>query len=111
MNSPENKNQDQITVNFNVQISISREDLQRLLIESGGKNLLTSQYPAPNVIPENIKNQRLAYTMQETAKILGVSYITVHRLIKRKHLKCTASLRRKIIPAFEIERFLRETLE
>ena len=26
---------------------------------------------------------RLAYTMEETAKILGVSYITIHRLLKR----------------------------
>ncbi|HTX20918.1 MAG TPA: helix-turn-helix domain-containing protein [Candidatus Aquilonibacter sp.] len=60
--------------------------------------------------PENSKNKRLAYTMRETAEILGVSYITVHRLIKRGLLKNSQALRNKIIPATEIERFLKETL-
>jgi len=48
--------------------------------------------------------------MRETAEILGVSYITVHRLIKRGLLKNSQALRNKIIPATEIERFLKETL-
>lgn len=54
---------------------------------------------------------RLAYTMGETAQILGVSYITVHRLIKRGLLKSSNALRHKLIPATEIERFLKATLE
>jgi excisionase family DNA binding protein len=54
---------------------------------------------------------RLAYTMQETADILGVSYITVHRLLKRGHLKSCSALRHKLIPMTEIQRFLRETME
>jgi excisionase family DNA binding protein len=54
---------------------------------------------------------RLAYTMQETADILGVSYITVHRLLKRGLLKSSTALRHKLIPASEIERFLKSTLE
>ncbi len=54
---------------------------------------------------------RLAYTMQETADILGVSYITVHRLLKHGLLKCSSAVRHKLIPASEIERFLKETLE
>ena len=54
---------------------------------------------------------RLAYTMQETADILGVSYITVHRLLKRGLLKSSTALRHKLIPASEIERFLESTLE
>jgi excisionase family DNA binding protein len=54
---------------------------------------------------------RLAYTMQETADILGVSYITVHRLLKRGLLKCSSAVRHKLIPASEIERFLKDTLE
>jgi len=53
---------------------------------------------------------RLAYTMEETAKILGVSYITVHRLLKRGLLKSSTALRHKLIPASEIERFLKSTL-
>jgi DNA-directed RNA polymerase specialized sigma24 family protein len=48
--------------------------------------------------------------MRETASILGVSYITVHRLIKRGLLKSSSALRHKLIPGFEIERFLKATL-
>ena len=54
---------------------------------------------------------RLAYTMAETAKILGVSYITVHRLIKRGLLRSSNALRHKLIPGSEIERFLKSTLQ
>ena len=54
---------------------------------------------------------RLAYTMEETAKILGVSYITVHRLLKRGLLHSCSALRHKLIPGTEIERFLKANLE
>ncbi len=50
---------------------------------------------------------RLAYSMQETADLLGVSYFTIHRLIKRGLLKSSNALRHKLIPATEIERFLK----
>lgn len=53
---------------------------------------------------------RLAYTMRETAAIIGVSYITVHRLIKRGKLHASDALRNKVIPRTEIERFLRESV-
>jgi excisionase family DNA binding protein len=53
---------------------------------------------------------RLAYSMQETATILGVSYITVHRLIRRGLLKSCTALRHKRIPATEIQRFLKATM-
>jgi hypothetical protein len=52
---------------------------------------------------------RLAYSMRETAVILGVSYITVHRLVQRGLLKSSTALRHKLIPLFEIERFLKAT--
>ena len=48
--------------------------------------------------------------MRETAEILGVSYITVHRLVKRGLIKNSKALRSIIIPAAEIERFLKESL-
>lgn len=51
---------------------------------------------------------KLAYTMAEAAQVLGVSYITVHRLLKRGLLKSSSALRTKIIPHREIERFLAE---
>jgi len=52
---------------------------------------------------------RLAYTLKETAKILGISYITAWRLTKRGLLKASSALRTKIVSASEIERFLKST--
>lgn len=53
---------------------------------------------------------RLAFTMKETAEILGVSYITVHRLLKRGKLRASDAVRNKVIPRTEIEKFLRESV-
>ena len=53
---------------------------------------------------------RLAFSMQETADILGVSYITVHRLLKRGKLRASDAIRNKVIPKTEIERFLRDSI-
>lgn len=47
--------------------------------------------------------------MLETAEILGVSYISVHRLTKRGLLRPSRALRRMIFSGEEIDRFLRET--
>jgi len=54
---------------------------------------------------------RQAYTMRETAEVPGVSYMTIHRLLKRGLLHSSSALRHKLIPASEIERFLEDTLE
>jgi predicted DNA-binding protein (UPF0251 family) len=54
---------------------------------------------------------KLALTMQETADSLGISRISVWRLLKRGKLRSCNVLRHKIIPVAEIERFLRETTE
>ena len=50
---------------------------------------------------------RLAFTMRETADMLGLSYISIHRLLKRGLLKSSLALRHKIISMQEIERFLK----
>ena len=101
-----------ITVQLSGQLSVSPEDLKMLL-----SNKTTPEIPQSFAVsaektlrPENSKNKRLAYTMRETAEILGVSYISVHRLIKRGLLKNSKALRTIIIPAAEIERFLKESL-
>ena len=52
---------------------------------------------------------KLALTMGETAQALGVSYVTVHRLLKRGLLRSSSALRHKVIPVVEIERFLADT--
>jgi len=45
--------------------------------------------------------------MAEAAQALGVSYISVHRLLKRGLLRSVPALRTKLIPAGELERFLK----
>lgn len=57
----------------------------------------------------NNKEFRLALTRQETAKALGVTPITVDRLVARGLLRPCRALRRPLFPIPEIERFLRET--
>ncbi len=53
---------------------------------------------------------RLAYTMRETAEIIGVDYQTVYRLSKRGLLRSSTALRTNLFPKSEIERFLAATL-
>lgn len=53
---------------------------------------------------------RLAYTMRETAEIIGVNYQTIYRLSKRGLLRSAGGLRTKLFPRSEIERFLSSTL-
>ena len=63
----------------------------------------------PSATVEPGEATRLAYSMKETAKILGISYFTVHRLIQRGLLQSSSALRTKIIARAEIERFLKAT--
>ena len=49
---------------------------------------------------------RLAFTLNETAGMLGLSYITIYRLVQRGKLKASGSLRTKLITKAEIDRFL-----
>jgi excisionase family DNA binding protein len=74
--------------------------------------------PPSLVLPDHAKPKahpaqlpRLAFSIHETAKILGLSYITVYRLIQRGLLKSSSALRKKLIPLTEIERFLRTTTQ
>lgn len=64
--------------------------------------------PMSDNVSDKPKLPRLAYTMEETAQILGVSYVTVHRLLKRGLLKSSSALRHKVIPESEIKRFLNQ---
>lgn len=53
---------------------------------------------------------RLAFSLKETAGLLGVSEKSVRRLLARGLLHSSNALRHRLIPRFEIERFLRDTL-
>lgn len=57
----------------------------------------------------NITPPKLAFTREETAKVIGQSAVTVDRLTKRGLLRPSRATRRPIYPVWEIERFLRET--
>ena len=54
---------------------------------------------------------RLAYTLRETAEILGISYISVYRLCAQNKLKSSNALRHKLVPRTEIESFLKTTCQ
>jgi excisionase family DNA binding protein len=72
--------------------------------------------PEPNRTPVSLQGDmstkethRLAYSLKETANLLGVSYASVNRLVQRGLLKSSRALRTKLISRKEIERFLAET--
>jgi hypothetical protein len=52
---------------------------------------------------------RLALTRREAAKALGVTPISIDRLVARGLLRPCRALRRPLFPRTEIERFLKET--
>jgi predicted site-specific integrase-resolvase len=55
------------------------------------------------------EHHKLALSRTEAAESLGVSAITIDRLVKRGLLKPSRATRRPLFPIREIERFLRET--
>ena len=57
----------------------------------------------------SIDCNRLAYTREEAAEILGQSPATIDRLARRGLLHPSRATRRPIYPRWELERFLRET--
>jgi excisionase family DNA binding protein len=51
--------------------------------------------------------ERLAYSIQEAAKLLGVDYFSVYRLIQRGKLRACRALRGKLlVPRSELLRLL-----
>jgi hypothetical protein len=108
----------------NVQITLPMASLAAAveqlapIIASHIKTALTPQAAAPaEEIPASAPKipqlsgapERLAYSMNETADLLGLSYHSVLRLIKRGLLKYSGALRLKLISKQEIERFLKST--
>ena len=69
----------------------------------------------PFLLKENVHGSRrrktsalpkLAFSTAETAVVLGISYVSVIRLLKWGLLKSSNALRTKVIARSEIERFL-----
>jgi hypothetical protein len=82
-------------MNTSPTVKLSEAGLSRRTFQ----NQITEQALAP--LP------RLAFTMRETAEIIGVDYQTVYRLCKRGLLRSAGGLRTKLFPRAEIERFLK----
>jgi len=56
------------------------------------------------------KIERLAYTLKETAEMLGVDYLSVYRLVQRGKLKACRALRGKfLVPRSELIKLLNTT--
>ena len=64
------------------------------------------------ILERNVQSgQKLAFTRDEVAEKLSLSPATIDRLTKRGLLRPSRATRRPLYPAWEIERFLRETAE
>jgi excisionase family DNA binding protein len=69
------------------------------------ESLTQVETPPPPVQPK----ERLAYSIQEAADMLGVDYFSVYRLIQRGKLKACKALRGKfLIARAELLRLLKE---
>lgn len=67
-----------------------------------------SSKPCPKK-PRVTAKERMAFTIKETAALLGISPVSVWRLTKRNLIRPSLALRHSLIAKTEIERFLRET--
>jgi excisionase family DNA binding protein len=58
--------------------------------------------------PPTAGPERLAYSVQEAAELLGVNYFSVYRLIQRRKLKVCRALRGKLlVPRDELVKLLK----
>jgi excisionase family DNA binding protein len=65
--------------------------------------------PTENTLPTEPRadQERLAYSIEESARMLGVHYFSVYRLIQQGKLKACRALRGKLlIPKVELLRLL-----
>jgi excisionase family DNA binding protein len=59
------------------------------------------------VVQPTVDQERLAYSIEEAARLLGVHYFSVYRLIQQGKLKACRALRGKLlIPRVELLRLL-----
>lgn len=52
---------------------------------------------------------KLVFTMKEAAQMLGVAYLTVHRLCMQGKLRSVAGVRRRLFTRDELDRFIHTT--
>ena len=111
MNNQSGHDDGNITLNFSGQLVLTREALEEIIRRMTPKPSATARGAAAfDKIDERGGLPRLAYTVKETAQMLGVCYFTVYRLIQRGFLRSSGATRTKLIPKKEIERFLNSTM-
>jgi excisionase family DNA binding protein len=70
------------------------------------KGVVMDVIPKPE--PAQAPPERLAYSVQESADLLGVNYFSVYRLIQRGKLKPCRALRGKLlVPRSELVKLLK----
>ena len=79
-----------------------KRDMERNRNISDGQN---KQSDAAATVALNM-GERLAFSLRESARILGISYSSAWRLCERGLLRSSSGLRRKIIAREELMRFL-----
>jgi hypothetical protein len=100
-----------ITIQITGQITIDPQNLAQFVksVQIQTPAPAPMPVPAPVSIPaltESKENTKLAYSVKETAQILGIANVTVYKLLRQRLLKSSSALRCKRIPKSEIERFL-----
>lgn len=69
---------------------------------------MDSTAPSPPAQAAATETERLAYSVQESADLLGVDYFSVYRLIQRGKLRACRALRGKLlVPRSELLRLLK----
>jgi excisionase family DNA binding protein len=68
----------------------------------------TMEMNSATVVDQAAERERLAYSVQEAADLLGVDYFSVYRLIQRGKLRACRALRGKLlVPRTELVRLLK----
>ena len=71
----------------------------------------TNEEQQPTTAPPAPIAERLAYSVQESADMLGINYYTMYRLIQRQKLKTCRVLRGKLlVPRTELLQLLQTEL-
>ena len=53
-----------------------------------------------------LRQEKMAFSIKEAAVLLGLSYCSVWRMVRRGKLRVVGDLRTKLVPRAELERYL-----
>jgi excisionase family DNA binding protein len=100
-----------INIKFAGELTIQKSDLKNFLARNMAPTVVQAQAENPKQVAIQTTDglPRLAFTIKETADMLGVAPQTIYRFIRRGLLKSSFASRKIIISKVEIERFLKET--